>query len=109
MPVRIRAAFISGTVLSLAAVSAWSWSATVTVGPAGPVHLDRDLPADYAALAAAATGNGLALFAVTAGIYSACFFVSGLRAISRAQREASREPGYRAGDMEAAPVSGRWS
>jgi NlpC/P60 family len=100
-----RAALVSGTVLSLAAVSAWSLTATATIGTARPVHLSRDLPGDYAALADGATGNGLALFAVTAVIYALCFLVSGLRARARAQREVADLPGF----TEAAePVSGRF-
>jgi hypothetical protein len=100
-----RAALVSGTVLSLAAVSAWSLTATATIGTARPVHLSRDLPGDYAALADGATGNGLALFAVTAVIYALCFLVSGLRARARAQREVADLPGF---TEAAAPVSGRF-
>jgi hypothetical protein len=74
-----RAALVTGTVLSLAAVSAWSWSAALTEGPAAPMHLSRDLPADYAQLASAPTGDGWALFAVVAGIYGLCLLASGWR------------------------------
>jgi hypothetical protein len=102
----LRAALVSGTVLSLAAVSAWSCTANLTIGPAAPLHLTRNLPADYAALAGAATGNGIALFAVVAVIYTLCFLVSGLRARVRAQRTASRDlPGFA---ETAEPVSGRF-
>ena len=74
-----RAPLITGTVLSLAVVSAWSWSAALTEGPAVPLHLSRGLPADYARLASAPTGNGWELFAVVAFIYAACLLVSGWR------------------------------
>jgi hypothetical protein len=87
----IRAALVTGTVLSLAAVSAWSLSAAGTIGAPGPLHLSRDLPGDYAALASAPTGNGMALFAVVALIYAACFLVSGLRRFRR-ERTAVLEP-----------------
>lgn len=84
-----RAALASGTVLSLAVSAAWSLSATATVGPAVLPRFSRDLPGDYAALAAAATGSAwTALFAVTAAVYALCFLVSGLRARRRALREA---------------------
>lgn len=78
-----RAALAAGTVVSAAVSAAWSYMATLTVGLAAPVHLDRDLPADYVRLAGAPTGNGWALFAVTAVIYALCFLVSGLRRIKR--------------------------
>lgn len=76
----IRAALVAGTVLSLAVTAAWSWTSTLTSSPAAPLHLTRDLPGDYAQLATAATGSTwIALLAVTAVIYAACFLVSGLR------------------------------
>ena len=75
----VRAPLIAGTVLSAAAVSAWSWMASLTIGPAGPLHLTRDLPSDYAQLASAPTGNGWELFAVVAFIFAACLLVSGWR------------------------------
>ena len=68
----VRAPLITGTVLSLAVVSAWSWSSALTEGPAVPLHLGRDLRSDYAQLAAAPTGNGWELFAVIAVIYALC-------------------------------------
>ena len=74
-----RAPLLAGTVLSLAVVSAWSWMASLTIGPAGPLHLTRDLPSDYAQLAAAPTGNAAELFAVVAAIYALCLLVSGWR------------------------------
>lgn len=76
-----RAAFTTGTVLSLAAVAVWSWSADATIGPAPALHLSRDLPGDYAQLPAAATGSPAALFAVISVIYTLCLFVSGLRSM----------------------------
>jgi hypothetical protein len=76
VPVSVRGPLVTGTVVSLAVVSAWSWSAALTEGPAAPLHLSRDLPADYAQLAAAPTGNGWELFAVVAFIYSACLLVA---------------------------------
>jgi hypothetical protein len=75
----IRAPLAVGTVLSLAVVSAWSWMASLAIGPAAPVHLNRDLAADYAQLAAAPAGNGAGLFAVVASIYAVCLLVSGRR------------------------------
>jgi hypothetical protein len=74
-----RTALLAGTVLSLAAVSAWSWTADLTIGPAAPLHLSRNLASDYAWLAAAPTGNGAELFAVVAAIYALCLLVSGWR------------------------------
>ena len=75
----VRAPLTAGTVLSLAVVSAWSSMASLTIGPAGPLHLSRNLLADYAQLASAPTGNGWDLFAVVAVIYVACLLVSGWR------------------------------
>ena len=75
----IRAALAAGTVLSAAVTAAWALTATATIGPPPPLHLTRDLPGDYAQLAAAATGNAVALFAVTAAIYALCFLASGWR------------------------------
>lgn len=95
----LRAVIVSGTILSLTAVSAWSFTATLTIGPSAPLHLSRNLTADYARLAAASTGNGAALFAVTAAIYFACFTVSGLRRIRR--EPAGRAPGVSAGRVTA--------
>jgi hypothetical protein len=73
----IRSPLVTGTVLSVAATSAWSWMASLTIGPAGPLHLTRDLPSDYAQLASAPTGNAAELFAVVAAIYALCLLVSG--------------------------------
>lgn len=78
-PVSVRGPLIAGTVLSLAAVSAWSWMASLAIGPAAPLHLGRNLLPDYAQLASAPTGNGAALFAVVAFIYAACLLVHGRR------------------------------
>jgi hypothetical protein len=75
--VSARGPLITGTVLSAAVVSAWSWTASLTIGPAAPLHLTRDLPSDYAQLASAPTGNGAELFAVVAFIFAACLLVSG--------------------------------
>ena len=75
----VRAPLITGTVLSLVVVAAWSWSAALTEDPATPLHLDRDLRADYAQLAAASAGNGWELFAVVAAIYALCLLISGWR------------------------------
>jgi hypothetical protein len=105
-----RAALISGTVLSLAVVSAWSYTATLTIGVPPVLHLTlRDLPGDYAQLAAAPTGNGWELFAAVAAIYALCLLVSGLRARRKAQRETPGEPVVYAEDAGSAPVSERWS
>ena len=75
----VRGPLIAGTVLSPAAVSAWSWLADLTTGPAAPLHLGPDLPSDYAQLASAPTGNGRDLLAVVAAIYALCLLVSGWR------------------------------
>jgi hypothetical protein len=77
--VNVRGPLIAGTVLSLAVVSAWSLMASLTIGPAAPLHLSRNLPSDYAQLAAAPTGNGADLFAAVAVIYALCLLVSGSR------------------------------
>ena len=74
-----RAALAAGTAVSFAVTAAWSYLASLAAGPAGPARLGRDLPADYARLAAAPTGNGWELFAVLAVIYAACLLVSGWR------------------------------
>ena len=74
-----RGPLITGTILSAAVVSAWSWMASLTIGPAVPLHLTRDLPSDYAQLASAPTGNAAELFAVVAAIYALCLLVSGWR------------------------------
>lgn len=73
----VRGPLITGTVLSLAVVSAWSWSAALTEGPAVPLHPGPNLLSDYAQLAAASAGNGWELFAVVAAIYALCLLVSG--------------------------------
>jgi type IV secretory pathway VirB2 component (pilin) len=75
----IRAPLIAGTVVSLAAVSAWSWMADLAVGPPAPLHLGRNVLSDYAQLVAAPTGNGAELFAVVAVIYALCLLVYGWR------------------------------
>lgn len=74
-----RAALAAGTAVSFAVTAAWSWMASLAIGPAGPVRLGRDLPADYARLASAPTGNGWELFAVIAVIYAACLLISAWR------------------------------
>ena len=73
------AALAAGTALSVAVTSAWAWAASLTIGPAGPLHLGRNLVSDYAQLAAAPTGDGWELFAVVASINVACLLVSGWR------------------------------
>ena len=75
----VRRPLIAGTILSLAAVSAWSYIASLAIGPAGPLHLGRNLLSDYAQLAAAPTGNAAELFVVVAFIYAACLLVHGWR------------------------------
>ena len=72
-----RGPLITGTVLSAAVVSAWSWMASLTIGPAAPLHPGRNLLADYAQLADGPAGNGWELFAVVAVIYALCLLVSG--------------------------------
>jgi len=77
--VSARGPLITGTVLSMAVVSVWSWMASLAIGPAVPLHLGRNLLSDYAQLAAAPTGNAAELFAVVAAIYALCLLVSGWR------------------------------
>jgi hypothetical protein len=74
-----RAALAAGTGVSAAVTAAWSWLASLTAGPAASVHLGRDLPAGYARLAAAPTGNGPELFAAVAVICALCLLASGWR------------------------------
>jgi hypothetical protein len=81
-----RAPLVTGTVLSLAAVSAWSWTASLTIGPAGPLHPGRDLLSGYAQLACAPTGNGTGLFAAVAAICALCLLASGWRQHRRLRR-----------------------
>jgi hypothetical protein len=83
--VSVRAPLIAGTVLSLAAGSAWSWTAALTEGPAAPLHLSRNLLSGYAQLASAPTGNGAGLFAAAA-IYALCLLASGWRQDRRLRR-----------------------
>jgi hypothetical protein len=78
--VSTRAALVTGTALSLAVTAAWSYMATLTIGPAGPLDLSLHHPlASYAALADGPAGNGWELFAVVAFIYAACLLISGWR------------------------------
>ncbi len=71
----VRGPLVAGTVLSLAVVSAWSWTAALTEGPTAPLHLGQNLLSDYAQLGAAPSGNGPELFAVIAVIYALCLLV----------------------------------
>jgi hypothetical protein len=75
----LRVPLITGTALTLAVVSAWSYVASLAIGPAAPLHLGRNLLADCAQLASAPTGNGAELFALVAFIYAACLLVHGWR------------------------------
>jgi len=84
--VSARGPLITGTVLSTVVVSAWSWMASLTIGPAVPLHLTRDLPLDYAQLATAPTGNGAGLFAAVAAICALCLLASGWRQHRRLRR-----------------------
>jgi hypothetical protein len=77
---RLRVPLITGTIVSLAATSAWAWMSALTIGPAGPMDLTWHHPAaSYMTLAAAPTGNGWELFAAVAFIFAACFVVAGRR------------------------------
>jgi hypothetical protein len=84
--VSVRGPLVTGTALSLAVVSAWSWMASLAIGPAAPLHLGRNLLSDYAQLAAAPTGNGTGLFAAVAAIYALCLLASGWRQHRRLRR-----------------------
>jgi hypothetical protein len=77
--VSARGPLITGTVLSTVVVSAWSYIASLAIGPARPLHLGRNLVSDYAQLASAPTGNAAELFAVVTAIYALCLLVSGWR------------------------------
>jgi hypothetical protein len=77
--VSVRGPLTTGTVVSLVAVSAWSYMASLAIGPAAPLHLGRNLLSDYVQLASAPTGNGAELFAVVAVIYASCLLASGWR------------------------------
>jgi hypothetical protein len=79
----IRVALVSGTVLSLAAVAAWSWTADLTIGAPSPLRLTRNPVTDYARLAGAPTGNSWELFAAVAVIYALCLLASGWRLYRR--------------------------
>lgn len=82
-----RAALVTGTAVSAAITAAWSCLASLTIGSAVPVHLGRDLPADYARLAAAPAGNGPELFTAVAVIYALCLLASGWRQHRRERTE----------------------
>jgi hypothetical protein len=84
--VSARGPLITGTVLSAAVVSAWSPMASLTIGPAAPPRLTRDLPSDYAQLAAAPAGNGAGLSAAVAAICALCLLASGWRQHRRLRR-----------------------
>jgi hypothetical protein len=78
--VRLRAALVTGTVLSLAVTAAWAWLSALTIGPAGRLDLTwRHPEASYVTLAAAPAGNGWELLVVVALIYAVCIFVAGWR------------------------------
>jgi len=79
--VSARRALAAGTALSVLVMAAWSYTATLSIGPMAPLSLTRhDLPGDYAQLATAATGSSAwALLAVTAAVYALCLLASGLR------------------------------
>ncbi len=77
---RLRAALVTGTVVSLAVTAAWAWMSALIIGPAGPLDLTwRHPAASYVALAAAPAGNGWELLAVVAFICAVCIFVAGRR------------------------------
>ena len=81
-------ALAAGTVLSLAAVAA---IASQDPGPAAFPRLSvRDPLASYRALADAAFGNGVELFALVAFIFAVCIFVAGWRKARRP--DPMREP-----------------
>jgi hypothetical protein len=84
--VSARGPLITGIVLSAAVASAWSWLASLAIGPSVPLHLTRDLPSDYAQLAAAPAGNGSGLFAAVAATCALCLLASGWRQHRRLRR-----------------------
>jgi hypothetical protein len=74
--VSVRAALVTGTVLSLVTVSG---AAALDPGRAA-VHLSPGQPlASYRSLADAPSGNGLELFALVAFLFFACLLVTGMR------------------------------
>ena len=76
----MKGALAAGTILSLGVVSAWSLTASASIGEAPPLHLSVHHPvASYLALANAATGNGAELFTVVAVIYALCLFIAARR------------------------------
>jgi hypothetical protein len=83
----VACALAVGTVLNLAAVAALA-----RAGP-GPVrwpHISARHPlAAYRALAAAPFGNGPALFALAACIYTACLYVAARRHACRHDRRSN--------------------
>lgn len=90
----MKGAVITGTVASLAVTAAWAWASSLTIGPAGPLHLTWRHPvASYVTLAASPSGNGWELFAVVALILAACLLVSGWRQMRRAARETPEAEG----------------
>jgi hypothetical protein len=84
-----RAALVTGTAVSAAVTAGWSYLAGLAAGPAAPVHLGRDLPADYARLADAPAGNGWELFTAIAVIYMLCLLSSSWRQLRRRRMEGS--------------------
>ncbi len=81
-------ALAAGTVLSLAAIAA---IASQDPGPESFPRLSvRDPLASYRALADAAFGNGLELFALVALMFAVCIFVAGWRHTRRP--DPRREP-----------------
>jgi len=89
--VRLRAPLVTGTIVSLAAIAVWTWASSLTIGPAGPLHLAwRHPAASYVMLAAAPAGNAWEVFALVALIYAACLLGWGLRDARRDDRR--REP-----------------
>jgi hypothetical protein len=77
---RLPAALVTGTIISLAVTAAWALLSALTTGPAGPLDLTwRHPAASYLTLAAAPAGNGWDLLAVVAFIYGTCIFVAAWR------------------------------
>lgn len=103
-----RGAFTTGTVLSLTSGAGLGFVASLTQGPVTvPSLSSRHLWASYRSLAGGVTGNGLELFALTAAIFTLCFFASGLRRIRR-EAAASREFERAYADAEAAEQEAGW-
>ena len=75
----VRGPLVTGTVLSLAVVSAWSCMASLAIGAAGPLHLDRNLRRITRSWPPRRPGTPPSCSPSSRAIYAACLLVSGWR------------------------------